>query len=117
MSLVLVCDVCEGKFSPDDEMSHLEMPSRWVTEDPEIDAQVLSIDVCSMECLANMASRLHGGVDEPVEDEHAPAVTGVSTMPREDVEARGRFSSIPETAQAQYQDPTGVRIKTLGGQQ
>jgi hypothetical protein len=114
MSLVLLCDVCDEQFAPDDEIARLEFPSEWVTEDPEIDASKLTIDVCSVECLANMASRILGGTEEQIPE---PVVAGELPEPRENGEARGRFSSIPETAQAQYQDPTGVRIKTLGGQQ
>jgi hypothetical protein len=74
---------------------------------------MLTIDVCSVECLANMASRILGGTEEQVGE----PVTGEEPEQRENSETRGRFSSVPETAQAQYQDPTGVRIKTLGGHQ
>lgn len=112
MSLVLMCDVCDEQFLPEDQLAQLAFPSEWVTEDPEVDRERLTIDVCSVECLANMASRILGGTEAQVEP-----VTGEQPEPRETSETRGRFSSVPETAQAQYQDPTGVRIKTLGGQQ
>lgn len=115
MSVVLICDVCDEQFAPDTDVARVLIPSVWLA--PEGDEDTVPVDVCSLECLANMGVRLMGGVDEAVEPPAQQNVAGPAEKPQDDGMGRERFSSLPETARVQYQDPTGVRIKTLGGQQ
>ena len=110
MSRFIVCDVCEGTIGEGEPVATLAMPGQWVNA---AYTETIDLDVCSAACIGIIHDRLLG--DEVPEPEEMAEVTGETPAQEDDEKARGRFSAVPETAQVRYQDPTGVRIKTLGG--